>query len=73
MKPNEKEEEIKVRKCENCGRQIFTGDDVLMLCQVVIGIMNEIPLEAKRFFHSEDCFHDYVCNDNGPQIPKRIP
>ena len=69
----EQEEDIEIKKCENCGKQIFTGDDVLLLQRVVMGIMRPIPLEAARLFHSEDCFHEYVCNDNGEKLPNRIP
>ena len=70
-----KDEEFTTRKCANvkCGREIYTGDDVLTLQRAVIGLMRPVPLEEMKFFHSDECFHEHVCNSDGPRLPKRIP
>ena len=69
------EEETKTKKCANpiCGRDLQTGDDALMLQRVVIGVMRPVPLEEPLLFDSGECFQEYVCNSNGPKLPKRIP
>ena len=67
------QEENKTRKCANCRREIYTGDEVLTIQRVVIGLQRPIPLEAMQFFHNDECFQEYICNSNGPQLPKRIP
>ncbi len=74
MDPND-EEEVRIRKCANgrCSRDLQTGDDALMLQRVVIGVMRPVPLEEPLLFHGDECFQEYVCNSEGPKLPKRIP
>ena len=68
-----KQEETKTRKCRCCGREIYTGDEALGLQRVVIGLMRPVPLEEMLFFHSDECFQEYVCNNEGEKLPKRFP
>ena len=72
MKMND-QEEIKTRKCANCTHELFTGDDALTLQLVVLGVQRPIPLEATIYLHRDRCLEEYVCNSNGPTLPKRIP
>lgn len=70
-----KHDDAKERRCANvkCGREIYTGDDVLTLQRAVIGLMRPVPLDEMKFFHSDECLQEYVCNSEGPRLPKRIP
>jgi hypothetical protein len=65
----------KKRKCANgkCRREIHTGDDALALQRVVMGVQRAVPLEEARLFHTDKCFHEYVCNSDEISLPKRIP
>lgn len=49
------------------------GDDVLVLYRAVLGLTMPVPLEEKRLLHVDECFREYVCNSNGPKLPKKIP
>lgn len=61
------------RTCGHCRRELSMGDDVLVLYRAVLGPTMPVPLEEKRLLHVDECFREYVCNSNGPKLPKRIP
>ena len=67
------QEDTKARQCKGCGREIYTGDEAMALQRVVIGLMRPVPLEEMLFFHSDECFQEYVCNSEDVRLPKRVP
>ena len=74
MDRNNKEKNKK--KCANvsCGLEIHTGDDVLILQRVVIGLLRPIPLEeTPLFFHDDECLKEFFCNSTDEKLPRRIP
>ena len=67
------DEENRLRKCENCRRELNQGEDILVLYRAVLGPTIAVPLERKRLIHIDECFKNYVCNSEGPKLPRRIP
>ena len=67
------EKEKYERKCAECGRNLNVGDDVIVSYKAVLGITQAIPLEEKDYFHSANCFVNYICTSNDEKAPKRIP
>ena len=67
------QEKATPRTCRHCRRKLSMGDDVLVLYRAVLGPTMPVPLEEKLLFHVDACLHEYVCNSNGPKLPKRIP
>lgn len=72
MEKNEQDKDTP-RTCGHCRRDLSMGDDVLVLYRAVLGPTMAVPLETKRLFHCNGCFQEYVCNSDGPKMPKRIP
>ncbi len=66
-------DDTQMRKCAGCERELYTGDEALVLQRVVIGLMRPVPLEEMHFFHSDECFQEYVCNSEDVKLPKRVP
>lgn len=74
MKLNDKRYET--RKCANgeCEREISYGEDVIFLGRTVIGSHGPVSLpEGVKYFDTSTCLREYVCDSNGPELPKRIP
>ncbi len=72
MDKNEQDKDTP-RTCGHCRRELSMGDDVLVLYRAVLGPTMPVPLEEKRLLHVDECFREYVCNSEGPKLPKRIP
>lgn len=61
--------------CKNraCRRVINTGDEVLMLQRVVIGVARPVALEEATYLHADRCFEEYINRNYEVKLPRRIP
>ena len=72
MKSKELEQGEKL-KCEECGKEIHLGEDLIVVEKCVIGPSRIVPLGAIFCFCCEKCLCDYFSVDGLKELGFRIP
>lgn len=65
------------KRCSNpgCEGKIYTGNDALVVQQVVMGMLRPILIDDEPlYFHNEECLRAYFCNSESQEkLPRRMP